>query len=69
MTARPRLLTVAEFAALPENGDVTCELQEGALVISPSPFDAPAATGVFTAEEPFPVRLELDPLLGPPAQR
>ncbi|QYN33090.1 Uma2 family endonuclease [Pseudonocardia sp. DSM 110487] len=38
MTARPRLLTVAEFAALPENGDVTCELQEGALVISPSPF-------------------------------
>ena len=32
----PRLLTVAEYAALPENGDVTCELQEGALVMSPS---------------------------------
>jgi Uma2 family endonuclease len=34
----PRLLTVAEFAALPENGDVRYELQEGALVMSPSPL-------------------------------
>lgn len=33
-----RLLTVAEYAALPENGDVTCELQEGALVMSPGPI-------------------------------
>jgi Uma2 family endonuclease len=42
MTALPlqphRLLTVAEFAALPENGDVRYELQEGALVMSPSPL-------------------------------
>ena len=42
MTALPlqpqRLLTVAEFAALPENGDVRYELQEGALVMSPSPI-------------------------------
>ena len=57
MTALPlqphRLLTVAEFAALPENGDI----------------NAPAVTGVFTAEEPFPVRLELDELLRPPGQR
>jgi Uma2 family endonuclease len=41
MTALPlqphRLLTVAEYAALPENGDVRYELQEGALVMSPSP--------------------------------
>jgi len=35
-----RLLTVAEYAALPENGDVTCELQEGALVMSPGPIPA-----------------------------
>ncbi len=34
----PRLLTVAEFAALPENGDVRYELQEGALVMVPSPL-------------------------------
>jgi Uma2 family endonuclease len=42
MTALPlqphRLLTVAEFAALPENGDVRYELQEGALVMAPSPL-------------------------------
>jgi Uma2 family endonuclease len=42
MTALPlqphRLLTVAEYAALPENGDVRYELQEGALVMSPSPI-------------------------------
>jgi Uma2 family endonuclease len=42
MTALPlqphRLLTVAEYAALPENGDVRYELQEGALVMSPSPL-------------------------------
>jgi Uma2 family endonuclease len=42
MTALPlqqhRLLTVAEFAALPENGDVRYELQEGALVMAPSPI-------------------------------
>jgi Uma2 family endonuclease len=42
MTALPlqphRLLTVAEFASLPENGDVRYELQEGALVMSPSPL-------------------------------
>jgi Uma2 family endonuclease len=34
----PRLLTVAEFAALPENGDVGYELQEGALVMSSGPL-------------------------------
>ena len=31
--------------------------------------DAPAVTGVFTTEEPFPIRLELDQLLRPPGQR
>jgi hypothetical protein len=31
--------------------------------------DAPAVTGVFTADEPFPVRLELDDLLRAPGQR
>lgn len=31
--------------------------------------DAPAVSGVFTAEEPFPVRLELDQLLRRPGQR
>jgi hypothetical protein len=84
----PRLLTVAGFAALPENGDARYELQEGALVMSPSPLpeprpaltachragefgylDAPAATGVFAAEEPFRVRLELHQLLRSPGQR
>ncbi|HXV92277.1 MAG TPA: Uma2 family endonuclease [Pseudonocardia sp.] len=34
----PRLLTVAEYAALPEDGDTHYELQEGALVMSPSPI-------------------------------
>ncbi len=32
-----RPLTVAEYAALPEDGDVHYELQEGILVMSPSP--------------------------------
>lgn len=34
---RPKLLTVAEFAALPEATDGRYELQEGNLVMSPSP--------------------------------
>lgn len=34
---RPKLLTVAEFAALPEATDGRYELQEGRLVMSPSP--------------------------------
>jgi Uma2 family endonuclease len=34
---RPRLLTVAEFAALPEATDGRYELQEGKVVMSPSP--------------------------------
>ena len=34
---RPRLLTVAEFAALPEATDGRYELQEGHVVMSPSP--------------------------------
>lgn len=34
---RPQLLTVAEFAALPEATDGRCELQEGRIVRSPSP--------------------------------
>jgi Uma2 family endonuclease len=34
---RPRLLTVAEFAALPEATDGRYELQEGKIVMSPSP--------------------------------
>lgn len=33
----PRLLTVAEFAALPEAPEGRIELQEGRLVVSPSP--------------------------------
>ncbi|MGH3613575.1 MAG: Uma2 family endonuclease [Pseudonocardia sp.] len=33
----PRLLTVAEFAALPEDNSVRYELQEGVLVMSPRP--------------------------------
>ncbi|MHA6628893.1 Uma2 family endonuclease [Pseudonocardia sichuanensis] len=35
---RPRLLTVAEFAALPEATDGRYELQEGRVVMSPSPM-------------------------------
>jgi Uma2 family endonuclease len=34
---RPQLLTVAEFAALPETDDGRYELQEGKVVMSPSP--------------------------------
>jgi Uma2 family endonuclease len=34
---RPRLLTVAEFAALPEAADGHYELQEGNVVVSPRP--------------------------------
>jgi len=41
MTALPlpphRLLTVADYVAIPENGEVRYELQEGNLVMSPSP--------------------------------
>ena len=41
MTALPaqphRLLTVADYVALPENGEVRYELQEGNLIVSPSP--------------------------------
>ena len=35
---RPQLLTVAEFAALPEATDGRYELQEGSVVISPRPM-------------------------------
>ncbi len=34
---RPRLLTVAEFAALPEDSEARYELQEGHIVMSPRP--------------------------------
>lgn len=34
---RPRLLTVAEFAALPEDSEARYELQEGHVVMSPRP--------------------------------
>jgi Uma2 family endonuclease len=41
MTALPaqphRLLTVADYVAIPENGEVRYELQEGNLIVSPSP--------------------------------
>jgi hypothetical protein len=43
MTALPlqppyRLLTVADFVALPENGDVRYELQEGIPMMAASPI-------------------------------
>jgi Uma2 family endonuclease len=68
MTALPlqphRLLTVAEYAALPENGDVRYELQEGALVMAPSPLPKHqrcVRTLLRTIEDQLPDTLEVLP--------